>query len=192
VIIALTALPGPLRRPAVFKLLDEIDGMDRFVTGLEFLCDRAGIAFDSFVEELGSLDQPEQISATIVDLAEALPLPDRLPDLTVGSFRRLDNVVQIRAMARAWRNCLGDFLREINEGTTLVYHCIDDEKPAAAVVVRVHRLGWALVDIKGPKNVEIDDQALSTHRQAFRVAGIPTLADVAAIRSLLWQLRRRR
>jgi hypothetical protein len=188
-IIALAALPDPLRRPAVFKLLDEIDGMDRFVTGLQFLCCRAGITFDSFVEQLGSLDQTEQVRAKIVDLAEALPLPERLPDLRIGSFRRIDSIVQVRSMARAWANCLGEYLYEINEGTTLIYHCDDDQKPAAAVVARVHRLGWAVVDIKGPNNVDIGAEILSMHCEAFLAAGIPKLANVAAIRSLLWHRR---
>ncbi len=48
-IIALAALPPPLRRPAIFKLFDDIEGMDRFVAGLQFLSDRAGVAFDRLV-----------------------------------------------------------------------------------------------------------------------------------------------
>ena len=89
-IIALATLPAPLRRPAIFKLFDDIDGMDRFVAGLDFLCDRAGLAFDRFVEELGGLDQTEQVRAKITGLAEALPLPDRLPAQQLGPFHRID------------------------------------------------------------------------------------------------------
>ena len=78
-IVALAALPRSLRRPAIFKLFDDIDGMDQFVAGLQFLCDRAGVAYDRFVEELGALHQTEQVRSKIAGLAEALPLPDRLP-----------------------------------------------------------------------------------------------------------------
>ena len=36
-IIGLAALPEPLRRPAIFKLFEEVDGMAGFVAGLRFL-----------------------------------------------------------------------------------------------------------------------------------------------------------
>jgi hypothetical protein len=65
-----------LRRPAIFKLFDDIDGMDRFVVGLRFLSDRADLAFDTLVEELCSLDQTEQVRAKIAGLADRLPLPN--------------------------------------------------------------------------------------------------------------------
>ena len=80
-IIALDALPPLLRRPPIFKLLDDIDGMDRFVAGLQFLCDRVEISFNDFVQELGSFNQTEQVRARIAALADRLPLPDRLPRL---------------------------------------------------------------------------------------------------------------
>jgi hypothetical protein len=107
-IIALTALPPPLRRPAIFKLFDDIDGMDRFVAGLEFLSDRAGVAFKHLVEELGSLDQTEQVRAKIAALADRLPLPDRLPAERLGTFYRIDDPAQIRSLAKSWHNCLGN------------------------------------------------------------------------------------
>jgi hypothetical protein len=75
-IVALEALPPALRRPAIFKLFDDIDGMDRFVVGLRFLSDRADLAFDTLVEELCSLDQTEQVRAKIAGLADRLPLPN--------------------------------------------------------------------------------------------------------------------
>jgi hypothetical protein len=186
-IAALAALPRPLRRPAIFRLFDDIDGMDRFVAGLHFLCNRAGVAFDRFVEELGALDQTEQVRAKIAGLAEALPLPDRLPDPRVGEFHRIDNPAQIRSLARSWQNCLGEHLHEVNEGTTLIYHAPDEERPAAAIVVRANRLGWAVVDVKGPKNRDIDPRVLTGFYETFLGAGIPRLADIAAIRSLIWR-----
>lgn len=186
-IVALAALPAPLRRPAIFELFDDIDGMDRFVAGLHFLCERAGLAFDHFVEELGALDQAEQVRARITRLAEALPLPDRLPNHRLGAFDRIDDPSHIRSLAKLWQNCLGDHLHEVNEGTTVIYHARDVASPAAAIVVRVNRLGWAVVDIKGPENRHIAPEALSQHYETFLYAGIPALADVAAIRSLLWR-----
>ena len=186
-IVALAALPPSLRRPAIFKLFDDIDGMDRFVAGLHFLCDRAGLVFERFVEELGALHQTEQVRAKIAALAERLPLPDRLPAQQLGTFHRIDDPAQIRSLARLWQNCLAEYLHEVNEGTSLIYQAPDEERPAAAIVVRANRLGWVVVDVKGPKNVDIDPKALSRHYETFLGAGIPRLADIAAIRSLIWR-----
>jgi hypothetical protein len=149
-IVALAALPTALRRPAIFKLFDDIDGMDRFTAGLQILSDRAGLAFDRLLEELGALDQTEQVRAKIADLADRLPLPDRLPAKELGSFIRVDDPDQIRAMAKSWHNCLGEYVHEVNEGTSLIYRSTEDEQPTAALLARVNRFGWALVDIKGP------------------------------------------
>ena len=186
-IVALAALPRPLRRPAIFKLFDDIEGMDRFVAGLHFLCDRAGVVLERFVDELGALHQIEQVRAKITAVAERLPLPDRLPCPRLGAFRRIDDPAQIRSLARSWQNCLGEYLHEVNEGTSLIYHACDEASPAAAVVARANRLGWAVADIRGPKNSDIDPKDLSRHYETFLGAGIPRLADIAAIRSLLWR-----
>jgi hypothetical protein len=193
-IVALATLPSALRRPAIFRLFDEIDGMDRFVAGLKYLCDRADIAFDTLVKDLGALDQTEQVRAKIASLADRLPLPDRLPAPQINNFIRIDGSDQIRDLAKSWQNCLGEYLHEINEGTSLIYRSNELEQPTAALLARVNRLGWALVDIKGPKNVDIRPEAASRHQETFARVGIPHLADIAAIRSLLWQrhLSRRR
>jgi hypothetical protein len=186
-IIALAKLPPALRRPAIFKLFDDIDGMDRFVVGLKFLSDRAAVAFDALIEELGSLDQTEQVRAKIADLAYRLPLPDRLPAKDLGPFIRVDDPDQIRALAKSWHNCLSEYVHEVNEGTSLIYRSTEDEQPTAVLLARVNRLGWALVDLKGPDNVDADPKKASGHHETFALAGIPRLADLAAIRSILWQ-----
>jgi hypothetical protein len=186
-IVGLAALPGPLRRPAIFKLFGQIEGTDGFISGLKFLSARAAIAFDDLVEHLGSFDQPEQVIAKITDLAESLPLPDRLPDPRIGPFVRLDNIAEIRSLAKAWHNCLVNHLYEVNEGTKLIYLSIEDGLPAVALVVRVHRLGWALAQIKGPRNIDLDRIEASRKSDKFAAAGIPRLADVAAVKDLLWR-----
>jgi hypothetical protein len=151
------------------------------------LCQRAGVCFDSFAEQLGALDQSEQVRAKIVKLAERLPLPDRLPSPRLGSFQRIDDAPQIRSLARSWRNCLAGHLHEVNEGTGLIYFSTDSGQPTAALLARAHRLGWALADIKGPKNIEIDAEVASAHYATFADAGIPRLVDIAAIRTILWR-----
>ena len=65
------------------------------------------------VEELGSLDQTEQVRAEIAALADRLPLPDRLPAEQLGTFHRIDDPTQIRSLAKSWHNCLGEYLHEV-------------------------------------------------------------------------------
>ena len=48
-------------------------------------------------------------------------------------------------------------------------------------------LPWALAQIKGPKNVNLDCGHVTWHQSTFADAGIPKLADLAAIRDLLWR-----
>ena len=169
------------------KLFGQIEGTDGFVSGLKFLSARAAVAFDDLVEQLGTFDQPEQVMAKITDLAESLPLPDRLPDPRIGTFRQTDNIAEIRSLAKAWRNCLVNHLYEVNEGTKLIYLSIEDGLPAVALVVRMHRLGWALAQIKGPKNIDLDRCEVIRHSEIFVAAGIPRSTDIAALKDLLWR-----
>lgn len=170
-----------------FELFGQIEGMDGFVSGLRFLSARAGIPFDDLIGHLGSFDQPDQVVAKITDLAESLPLTHRLPDPLIGPFARLDNIAEIRSLAKEWRNCLVDHLYEVNQGTNLIYLSTEDELPATALVVRVDRLGWALAQIKGPRNIHLDRREAIRHGEKFADAGIPQLADFAAIKYLLWR-----
>jgi hypothetical protein len=57
------SLPPVLRRPAVLKLIDEIEGMEGFSCGLRILAQRAEHQFDKLAGELATLRQPEQIPA---------------------------------------------------------------------------------------------------------------------------------
>src|ERR1700729_895867 len=108
-----------------------------------------------------------------------------MPDPRIGPFVRLDNIAEIRSLAKAWHNCLVNHLYEVNEGTKLIYLSIEDGLPAVALVVRVHRLGWALAQIKGPRNIDLDRIEASRKSDKFAAAGIPRLADVAAVKDLL-------
>jgi hypothetical protein len=187
-IAGLSALPLVLRRPAVFKLFNQLERMDRFMHGLRFLSNRANLVFDRFLADLGALDQTDQVIAKIVGLVENLPLP-ALPPPFVGLFQRIDGVAEIRNLAKTWQNCLADYLHSINEGTATVYHFNSGGLPAVAFVLRFDRLGWLLNQVKGPKNVDIEPRYLSCHQNTFLDVGIPNCPDVAAIKDLVLQTR---
>jgi hypothetical protein len=188
-IAGLSALPSALRRPAVLKLFDRCERMDRFVHGLRFLGERARLSFDDLVNELGRLDQTEQVVAKIAEIVESLPLPDALSPPSVGSFDRIDRVSEIRRLAKSWHNCLADYLFNINQGTSAVYLSNNGGRPAVAFVSRSDRMGWLLNQIKGPHNSDIDQNCLVEHQTAFLKAGIPDYIDIAAIRYLILQTR---
>jgi hypothetical protein len=187
-IAGLSALPLVLRQPAIFKLFNQLERMDRFMHGLRFLSDLAKVPFDRLVGELGDLDQSDQVTARIAELVENLPLPPTLPPPFVGFFRRIDRVPEIRSVAKTWHNCLADCLHSVNNGTAAVYRTEIGES-AIAFVLRFDRLGWQLNQIKGPKNVDIETSHLSRHQSAFLEAGIPTSPDVAAIKDLVLRAR---
>ena len=170
-IAGLSALPLVLRRPAIFKLFNQLDRMDRFMHGLRFLSDLAKVPFDRLVGEIG------------------LPLPPTLPPPFIGFFRRIDRVPEIRSVAKRWHNCLADCLHSVNNGTAAVYQTEIRKSPAVAFVLRFDRLGWQLNQIKGPKNIDIETSRLSPHQRAFLEAGIPTSPDVAAIKDLVLRAR---
>lgn len=188
-IAGLAALPSQLRRPAIFKLFDKFEGMDRFVHGLRFLSSRADIAFDTLIGQLACLDQTDQVTARIMDLVDGLPLPDGLPKPEIGKFRRIDGVAEIKAIAKDWSNCLAECLHDISACTGAIYASINHGPPAVAFAGRVDRLGWALHQIKGPKNADLDPIDLVRHQNAFGEAGIPRFADIAAIRDIVLRSR---
>lgn len=188
-IAGLSALPTVLRRPTIFKLFSRVERMDRFVHGLQFLSKRASIAFDDILSELGALDQTDQVIARVAELVENLPLLFALPPTSVGPFRRIDGVAEIRKLAKEWHNCLADYLHSINDCTAAVYVSVCGGVPAVAFVSQFDRLGWVLRQIKGPKNIDIEPCSESRHQNAFLEAGIPNFPDVAAIKDLILQMR---
>ena len=188
-IAGLSALPFVLRRPAIFKLFNQLERMDRFMHGLRFLSHLAKVPFDRLVGEVATFDQADQVIARIAELVENLPLPPTLPPPFVGFFRRIDRVPEIRSVAKTWHNCLADCLHSVNNGTAAVYRTEIGESPAVAFVLRFDRLGWQLNQINGPKNIDIETSHLSRHQSAFLEAGIPTSQDVAAIKDLILRAR---
>jgi len=165
-----------------------------FIASLRFLARRAGAAsFESLVAELGSIDHADHVVARIVTIAEGLPLPDTLPPLNVGQAYRLDGVVGIRKLAKLWNNCLASvYLDAVNEGRVAIYLWPHDSSPAACLVRRHGRLGWALDEIQGPDNVRPPDARLDEIRATFAAAGIPEAAVLEPIEQLMRRHRNRR
>jgi hypothetical protein len=86
----------------------------------------------------------------------------------------MDDPAQIRLLAKSRQNCLSQYLHEVNEGTSLIYRSTEDEQPTAALLARANWPGWALVDIKGSKNIDTHPKP---HRGSTRTSLTPAYRD---------------
>src|ERR1039458_4235397 len=176
-------LPADLRTAAIMPMFNQIDDMIWFVDGLRFLASRTGLPFESLANQIGALDQPDQVAAKITQLVDGLPLPDTLPPIEIGGFRRLDAVAEIRELAKNWRNCLAGYLFSVNDGTSAIY--LSEHRQAVCFLCRHGRMGWFLLQAKGPKNAAIEPDQLAQIHAAFADAGIPQYSMIEAIKSII-------
>ena len=183
IITGLHTLPVALRSVAIMSMFSPFSRMLLFVDGLRFLASRTGLPFESLANQIGALDQPDQVAAKITQLVDGLPLPDTLPPIEIGGFRRLDAVAEIRDLAKNWQNCLADCLFNVNEGTSAIY--LSDHRQAVCFLCRHGRMGWFLLQAKGPKNAAIDPDQLAQIHAAFADAGIPQSSMIEAIKSII-------
>lgn len=173
-------------------MFNRIDEMTRFVDGLRILAMRAGLSFDLLAKEIGALDQPDQIAANIRQVVDSLPLSTTLPPPQIGGFRRLDTVAEIRDLAKKWQNCLAGYLYNVNDGSAAIY--LAEPLEAVCAVGRQGRIGWVLLQAKGPRNIDIDPDQLAEIYATFSNAGIPPSSMIEAIKAILqnYQWSRRR
>ncbi len=193
-------IPAPLRRlpaGAIDDLGTEPEGL---TDGLRILVARgAAPTLDALVGDLAALRQPAQFIAHIGKLVQQLPLPEAVPPPAVEAARRLDNIAEIRRLAKKWKNCLaGCYLDAVIDGRSVVYLWPDGQAPAVCVVNNHGRLGWALEAAKGPKNDDLQPARLEEICCAFAALGIPQESAIGALehaaraQSLRWRGTRRR
>jgi hypothetical protein len=104
--------------------------------------------------------------------------PTRWPGIWCGG-----TVAEIRDLAKKWQNCLADYLYNINDGTSAIY--LSKELKAVCSVGRHGRMGWFLLQTKGPRNAAIDPDQLEEIYDAFGNAGVPPASMIEAIKSIV-------
>jgi hypothetical protein len=178
----LHSIPSPLRRIAAGAIREGVSPTG-LGDGLRLLAALGAAAnFDALVASLAAIRQPAQFAGRLARLVEQLPLRPIMPPQRVGGARRIDRAAEIRQLAKRWKNCLADcYLDTVNDGRAAVYLWPHAQAPAACVVTRHGRLGWALHDAKGPENAELPPARLKEIRDAFAAAGIPGEAAVEAL-----------
>jgi hypothetical protein len=184
-IVGMDSLPLALRRPHLLKMFGGIEGMDKFMVGLECLAARAGIPCQELVNQIGVLNQTAQVVAKIVELVEDLPVREGLPPAQVGAYRRLDHARDIHALANRWHNCVATFISSVDDGTCAIYQTEPPDPPAACIVQRVGRLGWFLQQARGPNNKLLSPQHLSATASVFADCDIRQITTINAIRHVI-------
>jgi hypothetical protein len=182
---ALHEVPASLRSvvAAVLGLIPRLDGL---ADGLRLLVARgAAPDIDALVADLAAQRQPGQFIGRVKALIAALPLPEILPPAQIGKARRLDQVDEVRRLAKAWRNCLDGYTWQIDSGDCAIYLWDDPGSPAACHVTRAGRLGWLLHKPLGPKNVELPSQQLDLVCSSFAAAGVMQARAARALDRIL-------
>jgi hypothetical protein len=168
----LHAVPAPLRS-VVGAVLGRISGLDGFADGLRLLVGRgAASSFEALVADLAAHRQPCQFVGRVRRLVAGLSLPEALPPAQIGKARRLDQADTVRRLAKAWRNCLADYVWQIDSGGCVIYLWDDAASPAACHVRRAGRLGWTLCTPLGPRNTELGSEQLALIYRTFAAAGV--------------------
>jgi hypothetical protein len=104
--------------------------------------------------------QPGQFVAQLNKLVSELQLPQTLPPKQIGLARRIDATADICALAKRFKNCLANFLTQIDAGGCAAYLWDDRAAPAVCLVTRQGRLGWSLSESLGPENAKLDMKQL--------------------------------
>jgi hypothetical protein len=182
-------LPTPLRHPSMLDALKYNDTADGFLDGLRLLVSRgAASSFDALVRELASASRSGQFLAKLAHLVESLPLPNALPPMRVGKASRLDQAAAIRSLAKSWRNCLANYVADIDAGKYAVYIWQDSSAPAACLVRRHGRLGWFLDQVKGPQNADVEPKQLAKIHSAFSEVGIQLSFVISTIHGMIQEV----
>ena len=164
------------------RRIERTEKLDQLPVGLRWLASRgAAASFDALIADLVAYAQPAQFVARLNKLVAGLPLPQTLPPKQIGLARRIDAAADICALAKQFKNCLANFVTQIDAGGCAVYLWDDPAAPAVCLVTRQGRLGWTLHEALGPENAKLDRKQLQEIITAFADADIP---QYSAIRSL--------
>lgn len=182
---SVASIPVALR-PAIISSASS-SPRGKLAGALHFLVRRgAAASFDSLVDQLSTCRQPDQVSARIRALVEALPLPTELPPAMIGAAQRLDARSELSALAREWRNCIEKlYLDSVDEGRCAIYLWDDSDHPAVCAVERHGRLGWFLSDVRGPMNKAVEPDTLRRIELTFADLGIFNDAVARAILGMI-------
>ena len=181
-------IPAVLR-PVLARLvrfIEKIERLEHLPDGLRWLTSRgAAESFDALIADLATQVQPGQFIARLNTIVSRLPLPQTLPTVQIGKAQRVDATADICALAKRFKNCLENFVTQIDAGGCAVYLWDDPDAPAVCMVTRQGRLGWSLSEPLGPENAKLDRKQLQEITTAFAEAGIPQHSAIRSLKCIL-------
>jgi hypothetical protein len=179
----LLEVPAPLRAVAL-AVRGSVERLETLPDGLRLLVSRgAAPTLDALVGDLATRSQPGQFIGRIRQHIASLPLPETLPPAQIGMARRIDSTEELCTLGKRFRNCIGDLIDGVDAGEFAIYLWDDPTAQAVCQVSRHGRLGWALSEAVGPRNVDLAHDPLQAIRSAFAQAGIP---DYSCIHAIEW------
>jgi hypothetical protein len=185
-VAGLIDVPPPLRRVVLAAMEDEVGSVAGLTAGLSWLANRGVAAnYAALVADLSLRRQPGQLIAHLRRLVEGLPLPEQGPPARVGPADRIDKPDAIRGIAKAWQNCLADYLEHIEDGRCAAYQWLAPPGPVIVLVQRHGRFGWFLEQIGSANNGEIAQSTREMIKSVFLGIGIPPALLVEPIEAIL-------
>jgi hypothetical protein len=185
-ITVLHDIPAPLRSvfTAVVRHLVVLHDLPAALRW--FTARGAAPTFDALVADLAAHRQPAQLVARLNGLITELPLPTCLPDKVIGNAKRIDSRKEICRIAAQFKNCIGRYITQIDDGTSAVYIWSEPGLSAVCHVARHGRLGWALDRPLGPRNADLNDHDCQRITDAFARGGIPEVDIVQTIEAIAY------
>jgi hypothetical protein len=151
----LLEVPAPLRAVAL-AVRGSVERLETLPDGLRLLVSRgAAPTLDALVGDLATRSQPGQFIGRIRQHIASLPLPETLPPAQIGMARRIDSTEELCTLGKRFRNCIGDLIDGVDAGEFAIYLWDDPTAQAVCQVSRHGRLGWALSEAVGPRNVDL-------------------------------------
>jgi hypothetical protein len=174
-------------RPGLTAVVPHLALLDNVSAALAWLAGRgAAPSFDGLVADLAAHRQPAQLVARLNTLIAELPLPETLPPKLIGNAKRIDSRKEICRIAAQFKNCIGRYMTQIDDGTSAVYVWNEPGLAAVCHLARHGRLGWALDRPLGPRNADLNDNDCQRITDAFSRAGIPEVDLVQTIEAIAY------
>ena len=123
------------------------------------------------VQQLEGARNRRRIVSTVEQhlMAEAFPAP---PFETKPPLQPITSLTMLNDVRKRFRNCLGNYAREVLAGSHFFY-VWDGDEPAILEVTRVGALGWRSGDLAGLKNASVS--AATRRALADALRDVPSL-----------------
>jgi hypothetical protein len=178
----IAALPEPLRVPGVVRQLERAAQARLLARGFDLATRHLGVGQRELVQRLARAGDPVRLGRMLTDALQPhrFGRPGPPPDLP-APFVAIRDRTALERTARAFENCLRDYLDRIARGLMAIYTW--EGRPRAVLALSWDPAGWRLAEVETRGNEGIEDAPLRLIVDAVLDAGVrtgPSLEAVAA------------